>query len=73
MPHSPYFGPGYWATLQLAAARTEAGLFEYLYITQEAVIDPTMPRPQGGVLAIPDRPGIGCTPDPKVIERYRIG
>jgi L-alanine-DL-glutamate epimerase-like enolase superfamily enzyme len=73
MPHSPYFGPGYWATLQLAAAREEAGLFEYLYITQEAVIDETMPRPERGVLAIPDRPGIGCTPDPKVIERYRIG
>ena len=73
MPHSPYFGPGYWATLQLAAARPEAGLFEYLYITQEAVIDPAMPRPQGGVLAIPDRPGIGCEPDPKVIERYRVG
>jgi L-alanine-DL-glutamate epimerase-like enolase superfamily enzyme len=73
MPHSPYFGPGYWATLQLAAARTEAGLFEYLYITQEAVLDESMPRPERGVLAIPDRPGIGFTPDPKVIERYRIG
>ncbi len=73
MPHSPYFGPGYWATLQLAAARKEAGLFEYLYIAQDAVIDETMPRPQGGVLAIPDRPGLGCTPDPKVIARYRVG
>jgi L-alanine-DL-glutamate epimerase-like enolase superfamily enzyme len=73
MPHSPYFGPGYWATLQLAAARKEAGLFEYLYISQEAVIDETMPRPKRGVLAIPDLPGIGCTPDPKVIARYRIG
>jgi L-alanine-DL-glutamate epimerase-like enolase superfamily enzyme len=72
MPHSPYFGPGYWATLQLAAARKEAGLFEYLYITQDAVIDETMPRPERGVLAIPDRPGIGCTPDSKVIERYRV-
>jgi L-alanine-DL-glutamate epimerase-like enolase superfamily enzyme len=73
MPHSPYFGPGYWATLQLAAARSEIGLFEHLYISQEAVIDPSMPRPQNGQLAIPDVPGIGCTPDPKVIERYRVG
>lgn len=72
MPHSPYFGPGYWATLQLAAARTEVGLFEYLYISQEAVIDESMPRPQKGQLAIPDLPGIGCTPNPKVIERYRV-
>ena len=72
MPHSPYFGPGYWATLQLAAARTEVGLFEYLYISQEAIIDESMPRPQKGQLTIPDLPGIGCTPDPKVIERYRV-
>lgn len=72
MPHSPYFGPGYWATLQVAAARTEIGLFEYLYIAEEAVIDETMPRPQRGILAIPDTPGIGCTPDPNIIARYRV-
>lgn len=72
MPHSPYFGPGYWATLQLAAARTEVGLFEYLYVSADAVIDESMPRPQKGVLAVPDLPGIGCTPDPKIIEKYRV-
>ena len=72
MPHSPYFGPGYWATLQVAAARSEIGLFEYLYISQDAVIDERMPRPQRGLLAIPDLPGIGCTPDSVIIERYRI-
>ena len=32
MPHSPYFGPGWWATLQLAAHAPEIGLIEYLYI-----------------------------------------
>jgi L-alanine-DL-glutamate epimerase-like enolase superfamily enzyme len=72
MPHSPYFGPGYWATLQLAAARAEIGLFEYLYISQEAVLDESMPQPQKGWLAVPDLPGIGFTPDPKVIARYRL-
>ena len=72
MPHSPYFGPGYWATLQLAAARAEIGLFEYLYISQEAVIDESMPRPEKGWLTVPDLPGIGCIPDPKVIERYQV-
>jgi len=72
MPHSPYFGPGYWATLQLAAARAEMGLFEYLYVKKEAVIDESMPRPHKGQLAIPDLPGIGCTPDPKIIETYRV-
>ena len=73
MPHSPYFGPGYWATLQLAAARSEIGLFEYLYVSADAVIDESMPRPRNSQLAIPDVPGIGCTPDPKIIERYHAG
>ena len=72
MPHSPYFGPGYWATLQLAAARAEVGLFEYLYVSEEAVIDGSMPRPRAGVLAIPDLPGIGCTPDSAMLARYRV-
>lgn len=72
MPHSPYFGPGYWATLQLGAARTEIGLFEYLYISHEAVIDENMPRPEGGWLTVPELPGIGCIPDPRVIARYRV-
>lgn len=72
MTHSPYFGPGYWATLQIAAARPEIGMIEYLYVTHDAVIDESMPRPQKGQLSIPDLPGIGCTPDPKVIERYRV-
>lgn len=72
MPHSPYYGPGYWATLQVAAARAEIGLFEYLYVTSDAVIDATMPRPRDGLLAIPDQPGIGCTPDLAIIERYRV-
>jgi L-alanine-DL-glutamate epimerase-like enolase superfamily enzyme len=31
-----------------------------------------MPRPRAGVLAIPDLPGIGCTPDPGIIARYRV-
>lgn len=72
MPHSPYFGPGYWATLQLAAARTEVGLFEYLYVSAEAAIDESIPTPRKGELVIPDLPGIGCTPDAKIIEKYRI-
>lgn len=72
MPHSPYFGPGYWATLQLAAARKEVGLFEYLFVDPEAVIDEAMPRPRNGVLTVPDVPGIGCMPDPITVARYRV-
>lgn len=72
MAHSPYFGPGYWATMQLCAARPDVGLFEHLYVDLDAVIDEAMPRPRNGVLAIPDLPGIGCTPSPDIIARYRV-
>ncbi len=40
MPHSPYFGPGYWATLQLLALLPDPSLFEFLYVTTDAWIDP---------------------------------
>ena len=71
-PHSPYFGPGYWATLQLAAALEEFSLFEYLYVTPQAWCGIDPPVPEGGVIRIPDAPGIGFSPDEAVLSRYRV-
>ncbi len=73
MPHSPYFGPGYWATLQLAAAIPHAELFEYLYIGPAADVGLNLPRPVGGNVAIPGAPGLGFEPDMTVIKKYRVG
>jgi L-alanine-DL-glutamate epimerase-like enolase superfamily enzyme len=70
-PHSPYFGPGWWATLQLAAVLPEFDLAEYLYVEPEAWCGQDAPRPAGGVIAIPDVKGIGFEPDQMVLERYR--
>ena len=72
MPHSPYFGPGYWATLQLAAAVPHAELFEYLYIWPEADVGLNLPRPKDGKVAIPDAPGIGFEPDMAVVEKFKV-
>jgi L-alanine-DL-glutamate epimerase-like enolase superfamily enzyme len=72
-PHSPYFGPGYWATLQLAAALPEFDLFEYLYVAQEAWCGIDPPRPARAMIDIPDTPGIGFNPDEATIARYRVG
>lgn len=72
MPHSPYFGPGYHATVQLMAARSECELFEHLYIEADAYPDPTIPLPQRGRVTVPDKPGIGFEPDPDVIARYSV-
>ena len=71
-PHSPYFGPGYWASLQLAAAIDGFEVFEFLYVRPEAWcgLDPALPA--CGAIRIPDKPGIGFEPDMSVIERYRV-
>ncbi|WP_416899618.1 MAG: mandelate racemase/muconate lactonizing enzyme family protein [Minwuia sp.] len=72
MPHSPYFGPGYWATAQVMAAKPAAGLFEYFWIRPEAFIDPSIPLPESGEILLPQGPGLGFEPDPDVLAKYRI-
>lgn len=72
MPHCPYFGPGYWATLHLAATLPEGALIEHLYVEPEASCGLNAPWPRGGALRLPDGPGIGFTPDPAALDRYRV-
>jgi len=72
MPHSPYFGPGYYATMQMAAALENVGLFEHLYIDPQDWAGGEPLRPERGRLAIPARPGIGFEPDPAVLERWAV-
>ena len=71
MPHSPYFGPGYLATLQMAAVEERFELFEYLYIEPEDWLYRDMPLPENGRIQIPAGPGLGMDPDPAVIAKYR--
>ena len=62
MPHSPYFGPGYLATLQMAALEPDFDLFEYLYIEPERWLFQDMPLPENGHIAIPEGVGLGYDP-----------
>jgi len=73
MPHSPYFGPGWWATLQLAAHAPEIGLIEYLYIESEGEVGKDLPLPEKGTIQIPDTPGLGFEPDFDAIDKFRVG
>ncbi len=70
--HSPYFGPGYLATLQVLATAAAAEPFEYLYIDREADLYGGAATPDDGLVIIPDGPGLGLEPDPDVIARYRV-
>jgi L-alanine-DL-glutamate epimerase-like enolase superfamily enzyme len=71
LPHCPYFGPGFFTTMHLAAAQPEVGQLEYLYVEPEAMLADIGPLLPGGRLNLPDGTGNGFTPDPDVIRRYR--
>lgn len=69
-PHSPYFGPGFVATLHLAAAVVEKPLVEVLWLDMEANPFGPWVRPVGGRVSVPKGPGLGCDPDPEILARY---
>jgi D-galactarolactone cycloisomerase len=72
MPHSPYFGPGFLATLHLCAARCDAtALIERFHIDLEATLYGEWIDPKEGFFAVPPGPGLGLDPDPAVIKAYR--
>jgi L-alanine-DL-glutamate epimerase-like enolase superfamily enzyme len=71
-PHSPYYGPGFLATLQLAAARPEETVVEWFQLQLEADLFGGQALPRGGRFELPAGPGLGCDPDPAVIAEYRV-
>ena len=70
--HSPYFGPGYLATLHLLAAAESEEWFEYLYVTRAAELYRGMPSPERGRTPVPEGPGLGLEPDPEVLARHAV-
>jgi L-alanine-DL-glutamate epimerase-like enolase superfamily enzyme len=73
MPHSPYFGPGFLATLHLAAARATPGaLIERFHMDLEASIYGKLIDAVNGFFKVPQQPGLGPEPDADVIKTYRV-
>ena len=73
MPHSPYFGPGFLATLQLAAARGQpGGMIERYHMDLEASLYGKAIDPVNGSFAVPQGPGLGCEPDPAMLKAYAV-
>ena len=74
MPHSPYFGAGYFTTLQLIAGLPGAPLLEHMYVDLAADLAlGGTPLPIRGKVQIPQGPGHGFAPDLALLERYRVG
>lgn len=71
-PHSPYFGPGFIATLHLIASTPQAECLEYIYLFLEASVFQDFPSLKNGSFTIPQGPGLGLEIDPDVINRYRL-
>jgi len=69
VPHCAYFGPGFLASLHLAA--TLDAPLERLFVDLDASPVSPWTEAQEGWLAVPDAPGLGCDPDMDVVERYR--
>jgi L-alanine-DL-glutamate epimerase-like enolase superfamily enzyme len=70
MPHSPYFGAGFLATLHVAAAMPDAPLIERFYMEVDASPYGDIINVQDGVLRLPDGPGLGREPDLEVIREF---
>ncbi|MDB5370558.1 MAG: hypothetical protein JWP20_2116 [Roseomonas sp.] len=70
MPHSPYFGPGYFATLQLLALAPGEPMLEVLYVEPEGFAGLQTPLPRSGQVTIPAGPGIGFEPDLEAFQRF---
>lgn len=71
-PHSPYFGPGFLATLHLIAASGHNDIpFERLYVELADNLYGDWIHPVDGFLSIPQGPGLGLDPDPNIIARFR--
>ncbi|MBN3807620.1 mandelate racemase/muconate lactonizing enzyme family protein [Paraburkholderia sp. Ac-20347] len=70
LPHSPYFGPGFLATLHLATAYREMLQVEYLYVDPAAELIGLTPIREGHRFRVTDAPGIGLAPDEAVVSRF---
>jgi len=72
IPHSPYFGPGFLATLQLMSLRDE-GYIEMFYMKRAACLwRGRIEIDANGSIEVPQGPGLGYEPDKEVMERYRV-
>ena len=72
IPHSPYFGPGFLATLQLMSVRDE-GYIEVFYMKRAACLwRGRIDVDANGSIEVPQGPGLGYEPDQEVMERYRV-
>ena len=72
MPHSPYFGPGFLATLHMAQSSISPGFVERLFVNLEAnLYSESILNPNNGAFTVLHGAGLGEDPDLDVIKTYQ--
>jgi L-alanine-DL-glutamate epimerase-like enolase superfamily enzyme len=73
VPHSAYFGPGLLASIHCIAAMARESLVERFYCDfAENPLGEAI-HPRQGRIAVPQGPGLGVDPDPRLLEKLRTG
>ena len=72
MPHSAYFGPGFLATLQLAALMKKDTYIERFYLDIEQEFYPGFKKTLNGMYKLPTGPGLGMDFDYKKLSKYEV-
>ena len=72
MPHTAYFGPGFLATLQLAALMEKDTYIERFYLDIDQEFYPNFKRALNGKYKLPSGPGLGIDLDYNKLSKYEI-
>ena len=72
MPHTAYFGPGFLATLQLAALMEKDTYIERFYLDIDQEFYPNFKRALNGKYKLPSGPGLGIDLDFNKLSKYEI-
>jgi D-galactarolactone cycloisomerase len=73
VPHSAYFGPGLLASIHCIAAMAGEGLVERFYCDFDDNPLGEAIEPVAGRIAVPQGPGLGRDPDPRLLATLRTG
>jgi L-alanine-DL-glutamate epimerase-like enolase superfamily enzyme len=71
-PHSPYFGPGFLATLHMLATLPQEAPIEKYFCDLPVNPFGELIDVQAGRISVPTGPGLGGEPDTAVIREYQV-